>query len=525
MARSSACLSVLPFFLLATGGEPSAPVRKGLETITAHDAKVHVDYLASEALGGRETGERGCEAAAEYLAAQFKHFGIEPFGDEVDGKRGYFQKYPITRSVLEKTSTLVLETAKGTKTLAIGKDFTPLAAPFAGPIPKAVEASKVVDGGSVVVPARDPAASRPRGGGRGQGPPRLEITLPPDSEDAFVLFHVSGVTDRPSGTLTMALFRALSESKARGAILVPSADQSADDWGNAFERSAASATAPRITRSTGTASAPRAQANYPYLCLKSAEMANDLVGGKATFKADAKKEEKSAANVVGRIRGSDPKLADEYVVYSAHYDHVGYEGGKLHPGADDNASGTAALLEIAQAYTSTEAPRRSVIVLSVSGEEKGLWGSDWFAEHPPVPREQLVADLNTDMVGRSMFYGESKPGYMEMTPSKKSEFFNTLAAEAIDLGAQYGFPEMTNGDKYWMRSDHYNFAKHGIPAMFLCNGEHEDYHQPGDTPDKIDGDKIARAARLCFHLGYDTASRDERPHVLGKAASAPAGGK
>jgi Peptidase family M28 len=509
MARTTVLAFAPVSFLLAVlgGGEPSAPVRKGLESITANDAKIHVDYLASPALEGRNTGEKGCEAAAEYLANQLKHFGIEPFGDVVDGKTSYFQRYPITSSSLEASSELTIETEKGPRSLKLAKDFAPLGAS----IPHSADASPIVDGGTIEIPARDRSAPRTQ----------LEIKFPAEAADAFVLVHVSGLTGGGRNwTLATALFGACEAAKARGVLIVPASGQNAEAWDKSFSAAAASATTARLEYGSAEsiATRPLARSNRPFLLLRNADLAAGIAGGKAAFRAVSKREEKKPANVVGIVRGSDPQLASEHVVFSAHYDHVGFEGGDLHPGADDNASGTAAVLEIAQALASTEAPRRSAIVLWVSGEEKGLWGSRWFSDHPPVPIQSLVADLNIDMVGRSSIRGEEKPGYMEMTPSKKSEFFNTLAAEAIELGPQYGFAELTNGDKYWQRSDHYNFAKHGVPTMFLCNGEHEDYHQPGDTPDKVDAEKISRSAKLCFQLGYETAMRDERPKILGKAA-------
>ena len=221
----------------------------------------------------------------------------------------------------------------------------------------------------------------------------------------------------------------------------------------------------------------------------------------------------TAPNVVAILQGSDPALRDEYVVFSAHMDHVGVgapdaNGDSIRNGADDDASGTATVMEIAKAMASLPtAPRRSMIFVLVSGEERGLWGSEHFANNPPVPAEAMVANLNLDMVGRNW-----------------SDTIVAIGKEHSDLGATLervnaAHPEigMTAIDDVWpderfyFRSDHYNFAVKGVPILFFFNGTHEDYHRPSDELDKIDTEKMARIGRLVFYLGLDIAQTDARP--------------
>jgi len=524
----------LPLLLLAStvsDKDLPAPVKKGLETIRAEEAKAHIDLLASPEYGGRDTGEKGCEMAAEYLAKQLASFGIEPFGDEKDGKRTYFQAYPIQVAGGVSAGKLTLTPAQGAEQqLAFGTDFV-----YLGPVAPASkpDAVAVVDAGSydaTNVAGNEgrrrrnesaesaPTTSRP-------APPPMK--LPASAKGAWALLRVKGLQQGNAFFLTQRLAAVARETEAHGVLLVPDGEGEADAMKAVISmsvRRAARAGKSFDAKGTGTPNQPPRGASAPILAIASAEKAAQLVGGKAAFALEGAARTDHPVNVVGIVKGSDPALAAEYVVHSAHYDHVGMQGGELHPGADDNASGSSALLEIAQAYSGVDRPRRSVIFLWVSGEEHGLWGSEWFVTHPPVPLTSLVADLNTDMVGRSLLNGKTKPEYMEMTPSVKNDAFNTLAARALEIGELYGFPQMANGDRYWRRSDHYNFAKNGVPAMFLCNGEHEDYHRPGDTPDKIDNDKVMRSAKLCFHLGYETAMADARPTVLGKKdpASQPA---
>jgi hypothetical protein len=224
-------------------------------------------------------------------------------------------------------------------------------------------------------------------------------------------------------------------------------------------------------------------------------------------------EDTSAPNVVGILRGADPVLADEYVLYSAHMDHVGVgrpdaTGDSIYNGADDDASGTATVIEVAEAMAALpRAPRRSQVFLLVSGEEKGLWGSAHYAESPTVPIEQVVANFNADMVGRNW-----------------SDTIVAIGKEHSDLGATLervnaARPElgMTAIDDMWpeqnfyRRSDHFNFARKGVPILFFFNGVHEDYHRPSDHVERINTEKTARIGQLIFYVGLDVSDADARP--------------
>jgi hypothetical protein len=219
-------------------------------------------------------------------------------------------------------------------------------------------------------------------------------------------------------------------------------------------------------------------------------------------------------NVVGILEGSDPKLKDEYLVFSAHMDHVGSRCGgvvatdQICNGADDDASGTVGVVELAEAFAEAGArPKRSVIFLGVSGEERGLWGSDHFVANSPVPIKSIVANLNMDMIGRNWKDTIVAIGKVH---SDLGAIADQVAAANPDLG-------MTIVDDLWpqenlyFRSDHFNFAKRGVPILFFTSGLHGDYHAVTDTPDKIDAEKEARVLRLIFQLGQVLANRPERP--------------
>ena len=222
--------------------------------------------------------------------------------------------------------------------------------------------------------------------------------------------------------------------------------------------------------------------------------------------------QESAPNTVAVLEGSDPLLKDEYVVFSAHMDAVGVgepiDGDSIRNGADDDASGSALVLEIAEAMASLSTPpRRSMIFLLVSGEERGLWGSRHFAENPFVPTEQLVANLNADMVGRNWTDTIVAIGREHSDLGETLERVNAAHPELHMTAVGDLWPEQN----FYRRSDHFNFARKGVPILFFFNGTHEDYHQPSDEVDKIDTEKASRIGRLVFYLGYEIAMADERP--------------
>ena len=228
-------------------------------------------------------------------------------------------------------------------------------------------------------------------------------------------------------------------------------------------------------------------------------------------------------NVIAIIRGSEKP--DEYVVITAHLDHVGITDGEIYNGADDNGSGTTTVLEIAEALAIAKnmghSPRRSVLCLLVTGEEKGLLGSYYYSENPVFDVDKTVADVNIDMVGRVDKKYEDNPNYIYVIGSDRlstdlhkinENANNTYAGLTLD----YKYNDEKDPNRYYFRSDHYNFARLGIPSIFFFNGVHEDYHQPGDTVDKINFDKMQNVGRLIFHTIWDLANRNDRIEVDGK---------
>lgn len=230
-------------------------------------------------------------------------------------------------------------------------------------------------------------------------------------------------------------------------------------------------------------------------------------------------------NVLGYVKGST--YPDETVVLSAHFDHIGKRGESIFNGADDNGSGTVTLLEIAETYAEAikagNRPKRSVLFLLLTGEEKGLLGSEYYTQKPIIPLDQLMVDINVDMVGRVDDKYTDNPNYIYVIGSDRLSKELHQTNETINnrferLVLDYTYNSENDPNRYYYRSDHYNFAKNGIPSVFFFNGTHADYHQATDTVEKINYDKLERIARHIFHLSWELANQP-KPLSRDKKAS------
>ena len=239
----------------------------------------------------------------------------------------------------------------------------------------------------------------------------------------------------------------------------------------------------------------------------------DLTFFKRIFKAN---QTIRGENVLGYIEGSD--LKDELLIITAHYDHLGKHDSLIFNGADDDASGVSAALEIAEAFMLAKkegnGPRRSILIMPVSGEEKGLLGSRYYTDNPIYPLERTVANLNIDMIGRLDDWHDNG-NYVYLIGSDRLSYDlhdlnEKINDEYIGIDLDYRFNDKDDPNRYYYRSDHYNFAKNNIPVIFYFNGVHEDYHKPSDTIEKLDFDKINTITKLIFLTAWEIANRDDR---------------
>ncbi|HUP00037.1 MAG TPA: M20/M25/M40 family metallo-hydrolase [Gemmatimonadota bacterium] len=510
LARYAMCRCALAaLFILAacagsnTQAEPGSAGRdlsatEAAATITSEEMIERIAFLASDEMGGRDTPSEGLEMAAEYLAGEFASFGLDPAGEGGT----YLQRYPLPLRVLDTTGVhfgTVDGAGQDNRMLEHGVDF------FASPA--APREGVDMGHGSFVYFGRLDDES---------------MTDSPDVRGNVMVVTLPGTPDREWRIQAARARRAAAAAGASGllAILAPEFPSEA------------------IARFAELASRPQRVLADPdevpvfYISHEAARWVYSrgdfdldtapgiaaegirVTGVRAHFSAEAVAiEDSRPPNVVALLPGSDPELKDTYVVFSAHMDHVGIgpadaTGDSIYNGADDDASGTAALVEVAQAFAAMpEPPARSLLFLAVSGEEKGLLGSRWFSEYPTVPIEDIVANINVDMIGRNapdsiVVIGQE---YSSLGPLVQEV---AAAHPLLDLTvAADPWPE----ERFFFRSDHFNFVRKEIPALFFFAGVHEDYHRPSDEVEKIDGDKVARVARLIFHTANAIASDPDPP--------------
>ncbi|WP_034059238.1 M28 family peptidase [Lacinutrix jangbogonensis] len=507
---------LLPFFAIAilvaacgtskststttTVKAPANPT-KYAETITAEDLKTALYIYAGDAFEGRETGKEGEKMAVEFIKKHYIEDGIP--AAKSDGN--YFQDVPLQ-----------IMAVPDIKLTVNGKSFTN--------IDDYVSVSSVKDG---------------------------EL----DTKD--IIYAGFGIEDENFSSYEgidvkgkVVVFRSGEPKKANGMYVI-SGTEEGSKWSNMRQQFASkqelakskgakavlfyypevyTMAANRFGKSSGRMALASGGNDMMYMLINT-DLAKALVSDidtneksmsvntdlSITYKNNSEKI--NSSNVAAIIRGSEKP--NEYIVISAHLDHEGIKDGEVYNGADDDGSGTVAVLEIAEAFAKAKkdghGPKRSIVFLNVTGEEKGLLGSKHYTDNDPIfPLVDTVADLNIDMIGRTDPKREKKNrNYLYLIGSDKlstelhniSEAMNT---KYMNIDLDYTFNDENDPNRYYYRSDHYNFAKNNVPVIFYFNGTHDDYHQPGDTPDKIQYDLLENRTRLVFYTAWELANRDAR---------------
>ena len=479
--------------LVASGrlaAQDGASVAAAVASITPADVQARIDLLAADSMRGRYTPSRELEQAASYLAGQFRSFGLRPGGDGGT----FLQRYRVDQVRLD-TAASRIEVAGG-PTWRFGREVL-----FPGGVLHDVEVTAPL---LLVSGAPDAKAAQ-----------RLDL------RGAIVLLAPSARRNLRAVEANAVLAALLARSPAAVLVLAMTPDTA---WNVVAARQSRIMT----RRSWEPAGPPIVWVRNQAAASLLASRGLDLAGVRATdhpltatgldvsvsFTLHTRLVSSARApNVAGILEGSDPALKDEYVVFSAHMDHLDVErpavrGDSINNGADDNASGTTAVLELAEAFARLDPrPRRSMIFVTVSGEERGLWGSSAFTADPPVPIGQMVANFNLDMVGRNwkdtiVVIGRQHSD-LGSTLARVNRAHPELGMTAID--------DIWPEERFFFRSDHYNFARLGVPALFFFNGVHADYHKVSDEPAKIDAEKASRIVKLAFYLGLEVANAVERP--------------
>ena len=482
--------------------------RVGYQSINTNDLSARLHFIASPELEGRETTTRGQKVAARYIASEFQRLGLKPIGDS----GSYFQRFNVEVTKISDKSTLAVTTKQGTSTFTIGKDFYaasaldgPVTAPaiFVGYMDTKVDS--MLTKGTIVIAlpgrkqdARDTSVSA-----------RTRLMLNRPFTGSLARIVIADDTGALSFERQSTRFEATMK---RGAMAVVGGEVRPGRSGSGFAPLISPDVAAAILKESGKTLSQLRLAAYQDSSFQPVALNQTTV----TINIGNSKELKTTENVVGFLEGSDPKLKNEVVAFTGHYDHLGITPeGVIYPGADDDGSGTVTVLQLAQAFTSNPLKsKRSMMFMTVVGEEKGLWGSSWYVNHPILPLDKTVADLNTDMIGRTdKKYDDLKSSnYVYVIGSDKistqlDSILKVSNKETENLVLDYTFNDDKDPNQFYRRSDHYNFAKNGVPIVFFFTGVHEDYHRPTDTVDKILFDRMARIIRVIYATGWKVANR------------------
>ena len=513
MKKAWVPVSLLTFLNLIVFASSIEPSRPALDSIRPADIRKHIDFLASDSLKGRDTPSEGLKIAADYLVTEFKRYGLQPLSGS------YIQEFNVNRVRLGDGNYLKLTKTDQPEILfRIKREFMP----FAYTADDSVNAELAFVGYGITAPEFN-----------------YDDYQNIDVKDKVVLIlrHEPGEKDSASvfdGVKSSAHFQLPSKVEnaiehGAAAVLVindplnhRSLRPRGFPWPSLYKNIPLDAIPLTLSLSEDK-KIPVVQVGKKFIdqifgsvdSLKSIQKQIDgllktnsftLSDFRVNIKTSTKTESTTTQNVVALWEGSDPKLRDEAIVIGAHYDHVGVNKIDIKPGkdnifngADDNASGTVGLLEVAEAFSLAPRPKRSVIFIAFAGEEKGLFGSRVYVERPLWSLTDTKAMFNMDMIGRN---DGDKLTVIGFSRSPGLNDVNTRENQFIGLKLEY------NGEQFFRRSDHFNFARKKIPVLGYHTGEHEDYHKVTDHADKINEGKVAMISKLLFRTAWQVANTD-----------------
>ena len=438
--------------------------------INKEELSKHLHIIASDSFAGRETGYEGQKLAADYLINSFKEDGLKaPEG---------FNNYSFPFKVLETVYSGELTLNK--QNLELDKDF-------------------------IYLFANKPTFTEGKLYKRSPIEDKVSI-VKKDWENKIVLMELKGEI-APSDL--MKQYNLLKELNVLSVVFLT------DDYQRIY-----SALDHFVHGSKMTLVDDNIEDNLPMIIVNKDSFSSKKSSMKVDYKLSINSKVLDTENVVAFIEGSDEKLKEEVLILTAHYDHIGAHDGLIYNGADDDGTGTVALLEIAEAFQKAKddgnGPKRSVLIMPVAGEEKGLLGSYYYAENPIYPLANTITNLNIDMIGRVDEFHTNDPNYVYIIGSNMlSDDLHEANAKAnrehVHLNLDYKYNSLDDPNRFYFRSDHYNFAKNNIPSIFYFSGVHEDYHKATDTVDKIDFNKVEKISRLVFHTAWLLLNEENRP--------------
>ena len=532
---------VLALASLGACARASVPRHTGATSaeISEADLRHRLFLIAHDSMMGRESGSEGASKAAEYIASEFRRLGLEPAGENGT----YFQIVPLYRVSIDPASSIQV----GDVTLAVGRDFLPGSLRA---LTRVLDDTPIVYGGSLDDSSRWVPADRAAG--------KLVVIQVPDGMSPFAVFGRLPRWRGAAAVAAVALERVLPEEAARLREGRPVPDTT---------RNPNLVPLVYVSRAAAAAMFGGTMPTEPGAAGRTARGRFDFRRGPVAF---------PARNVVAVLRGRDPARNAQYMSLTAHNDHVGFDRNpvdhdslrafnrvvrpmgadspnrqataeewpriraildslrrvnrprpdSIRNGADDDGSGTVAILEIAERMASGQRPRRSILFVSHTGEEAGLLGSRWFTDHPTVPRDSIVAEIDQDMIGRGTSRDFPRGGtgaggdtYLEVIGAKRlSRAFGEMveaanARQPVPFAFDYTYDQPNHPLQYYCRADHYSYARYGIPSLAISRGEHLDYHQVTDEPQYISYRDLARVTRMVHDAALAIADADERPKL------------
>lgn len=522
MKKTFLSLSLSLLFCTAFSQQKSTPQKTDISEkyaadITGNNLKKHLSVIASEKMEGRETGTEGQRKAAAYIEAQFKIIGLTP----PKALNGYQQLYPLYEDSTDVTSCSL---NIGNTELTYGEHYYTIVMANTS---KNITANELVFAGYGISDEKyDDYKNLDV-----KGKVVVMCLGEPNENGKYLVTGTSGyskytypgvspkiktATEKGAAAVIfinpsmMNISRSLANGNKKSKLyLPPSGEENTVNYlivSHSVLKTFFPEWEPDSLVETAQESMPFNTASYKAV--------------KQPFIFNYKKERQviNASNVLGIIEGTDKK--DEYVFLTAHYDHLGKKNDKIYYGADDDGSGTCAVLNMAEAFAKAKAaghgPRRTIVFMAVSGEEKGLWGSEYYSNHPVFPLDKTSVDLNTDMVGRidTERKNADSLNYVYVVGHDKLSSELPVINEGVNkkythLVLDYKFDDPNDPERIYYRSDHYNFARKGVPVLFFYDGMLKaDYHKPTDTIDKINWDLYQKRVRLIFHTAWEMANRD-----------------
>ena len=474
-------------------------------TITSDELKEMLYKYASDEFEGRETGEKGQKLAVDYLKTKYQDMGIaSPLGDN------YFQDVPLEKQKVAEAQLSVngknFENFKELIAVAVSESVDILINEVVY-VGYGIDADNYSDYKGVDVKGKIVLA---------------KAGEPKDVDGNYITSGDKKETKWTNGRQSLSSkSQAAMENGVKGLIYLDEGLFSR--YAPYFKRQASSGSAGRLSLKNKEEGMMMLMVNKNLATALHSEIMDDntpkVVNTKLKMAIENNSINISSENVVAFIEGSEKP--EEILVISAHLDHEGVKNGKVYNGADDDGSGTIAILEIAEAFKTAQlagdAPKRSILFLHVTGEEKGLLGSRYYTDMNPIfPLKNTVANLNIDMIGRiDPKRKEGSRNYVYLIGSDKlSSDLHNLSEEVnkkyTNVELDYTYNDENDPNRYYYRSDHYNFAKNNVPVIFYFNGTHADYHKDTDTPDKIEYDLLENRTRLVFHTAWEIANREER---------------